>query len=35
MTERLAEQRRIERGRAPLTGDPAKDAEIEGPRTFF
>ena len=33
--ENAVEARRIEIGRAPLTGDPAKDAAIEGPRTFF
>ena len=33
--ENAVEARRIEIGRAPLTGDPIKDAAIKGPRTFF
>ena len=33
--EGTIEARRIEKGGTPLTGDPAKDAVIEGRRTFF
>jgi len=38
IAERVAkavQERRIEQGGTPLTGDPAKDAETQGLRTFF
>ena len=33
--EGAIEERRIVQGGTPLTGDPARDAAVEGRRTFF